>query len=420
MKGKNWPLSALTNHRQGQVIPLVALFLPVLIGMTGLALTVGSVYYGQAKLQNALDAAALAGAQEMSTQASQTPSGHAWLHWLVRKDDVAATHIVVQPQMAPPNTVLAKAEAQVPGTFAALFGFRTFTVRAQAVASYGAGEPFDFAVFQGDPYAGNPGLDLKGHVHVTSPSGTGANVHSNNNVYVNGSTLVEGSCGGNPSASANEHGNGKSGCQQGLIQNAPKIPMPQWTVAEATPPGATVVGSPSNPQGLTVNGNSAVNGNYVIYGNLVISGNSTVTGHYLVEDGNAIIHGKATVEGSITVFNGGIYCGGNITQSGGGILALAAFTGNGQVAANATDFPPTHSKHHHSNITPTPGSIVINGNVTVNSILYAPDSYIDLNGGDVVYGAVVGYQDTLHGTVHVHYRAAQTTAVPVKQVALIQ
>ncbi|PSR28691.1 MAG: hypothetical protein C7B43_09770 [Sulfobacillus benefaciens] len=405
MKRKKWPQRTRKAWQQGQVLPLVALFLPLLIGMAGLALTVGTVYFGQAKLQNAVDAAALAGAQEMNTSDPNAPGDQATL---VTQDDASATHVVVQTQTAPPNTVLAQAQAQVPGTFATLFGIKTFTVKARAVASYGAGQPFNYAVFQGDPRASDPKLLLNGSTDVTSSSGSGANVHSNNKVYLNGNTTVEGSCGGNPSATLN--GNGS--CRQGLIQNASEIAMPQWTIPQATPSGATIIGSSSNPKGLTVNGNNTVSGNYVIYGTLIINGNSTVTGHYLVEDGSVIINGNATVQGSITVFGGGIYCGGNITQSGGGTLALAAFTANRQTASDATAAQPANP--------PTPGSIVMNGNVTVNSILYAPDSYIDLNGNVTVNGAVVGYQDCLNGNVTVAYNAAETTAVPVRQVALIQ
>ena len=100
-----------------------------------------------------VDAAALAGAQEMPTPDSKAPGDQATL---VTQDDSAATHVVVKTQSQPPNTVLATAQAQVPGTFAALFGVKTFTVRARAVASYGAGPAFDYAVFQGTSNPRNP------------------------------------------------------------------------------------------------------------------------------------------------------------------------------------------------------------------------------------------------------------------------
>ena len=304
----------------------------------------------------------------------------------------------------------ASAQAQVPSTFAALFGIHHFTVKAQAQASYGAGAPFNYSVFQGDPHAGDPELLLNGDTQVTSSTGSQADVHSNNNLLLNGNPSVEGSCGGNPSATVN--GNSSDSCQGGLIAPAPEISMPQWTISEATPPGATVIGSPSNPVGDTISGNTTLNGNYVIYGNLMIQGNSMVLGHYLVEDGSIIVNGNATMQGSFTVFGGGIYLGGDVTQSQGGSLALTAFTANRQIAANATT-PKPHNP-------PSPGSIVLNGNIMVYSILYAPDSYIDLNGNITVNGAAVGYSDELNGNIAIQYNPVDITAVPVHQVALIQ
>ncbi|PSR23841.1 MAG: hypothetical protein C7B43_19760 [Sulfobacillus benefaciens] len=399
-KNKIWNHAgwAWLKPRRGQVLPLIAIALPLLIGLAGLSLTVGTVYFGQAKLQNAVDAAALAGAQEMNTGDARAPADQASL---VTQDDSAATHIVLKTLTNPPHTVMATAQAQVPGTFAALFGIHHFTVKAQARAAYGAGAPFNYAVFQGDPHAGDPELILNGNTHVTSPAGSGADVHSNNDLLLNGNPSVEGSCSGNPFATIN--GNGS--CQGGLIASAPEIAMPQWTIPEVTPPGATVIGSPSNPVGDTVNGRNTLNGNYVIYGNLVINGHATVLGHYLVEDGSITVNGNATVQGSLTVFGGGIVLNGNVTQSQGGTLALAAFTANHQPVV-----PPNSSG---------PGSIVLNGNVKVNSILYAPDNAIVLNGNVTVNGAVVGYADTLNGNIIVNYDSAAINAVPVHQVALI-
>ena len=139
--------------RLGQVLPLIAIALPLFIA--GLALTLSTVYFGQAKPQNAVDAAALAGAQEMNSSDLNAPGDQASL---VTQDDPAATHIVLTTLTNPSQTVMASAQAQVPGTFAALFGIHHFTVKALARASYGTGAYFNYAVFQGDPQTGNPEL----------------------------------------------------------------------------------------------------------------------------------------------------------------------------------------------------------------------------------------------------------------------
>ena len=51
----------------GQVLPLIAVAFVVLLGMAGLAIDVGHVFYCEQALQGYVDAAALAGAGSMRT-----------------------------------------------------------------------------------------------------------------------------------------------------------------------------------------------------------------------------------------------------------------------------------------------------------------------------------------------------------------
>lgn len=396
--------------RQGQALVMVALSLPLLLGMGGVGLTVGTIYFAQAKLQNAVDAAALAGAKALSVGAAGAPASESSY---ITANDPQATNVAISalPSTIPdtPTIVQASATTQVPGTFAALFGHSTFSVQAQAEAVASPGQPFDFAVFQGDPNASNPNLLLNGNVSVNSSGSTpAAAVHSNNDLELNGNVRVDGACGGDPSVSLI----GNSSCAAGVVEPAPQIPMPQWTVPEAIPTNPTTVGSPTDTIGMTISGNSTTDGNYIVYGNLTIDGNASVAGNYVVEDGNIIVNGNATISGSLITFGGGIYLAGNVTQSDGGTLALAAFTSGGEVSSTALQPAPNNP--------PRPGSIVLNGNITVNSALYAPDSYIDLNGNVTVNGAVVGYLVNFNGNVSITYSPTVIGAIPVQQVTLIQ
>lgn len=236
----------LTKRRQGQVLPLIAIALPVLIGLAGLSMTVGTVYFGQEKLQNAVDAAALAGAQVMSRVGRSALRTQAAL---VRKNDASAKHVVLKPQTTPPNTVLAQAQAEVPGTFAALFGIQTFTVKARAGATYGAGQPFNYAVFQGDTHTQDPSLVIHGKNSISPVSGTGsANVHSNNGLTLHGDAHVQGSC--SASGQLTDH---RANCSQGQTSGVPPIAMPNWSIRTLTRQ-ATVIGSVQNPKGYTFHG----------------------------------------------------------------------------------------------------------------------------------------------------------------------
>ena len=400
-KPRNWA------KKEGQSLVLVALMLPLLIGMAGLGVTVGTVYYGQAQLQDAVDAGAMAGAQALST--ASDPNAPQDQTAIVSQNDPRAQNVFVLQSPINSRLVTASATALVPGTFAALIGHNSFLVQAKAVASISPGLPFNYTVFQGDPNKSDAPLLLNGNSSVdSSTGGDTADVHSNNDLELNGNISVDGSCGGNPSVTQI----GNTSCAGGVIQAAPEIAMPQWTPAEASPANATVLGSPQDLVGMTVQGNTSTSGNYIIYGNMTIDGNSTVTGHYLIEDGNIIINGNASITGSLVTFGGGISLNGNVSQSNGGVLALAAFTSNGQVASDATNPSPANP--------PTPGSIDLNGNVSVNSILYAPDSYVDLNGNVSVNGGVVGYVVSVNGNVTITGNPSDLSAVPVQQVTLIQ
>ena len=52
-------------RQRGSVLLLTGLLLPFVIGVTGLAVDVGNLYLTQSRLQNAADAAALAGAADI-------------------------------------------------------------------------------------------------------------------------------------------------------------------------------------------------------------------------------------------------------------------------------------------------------------------------------------------------------------------
>lgn len=397
----------MLRRRKGQALVLVALMLPLLLGMAGAGVTVGTVYYSQAKLQNAVDAAALAGGRALFSQGNASAANGQTA--IVTQNDPNANNVSVAVSPSNPNIVVASANVSAPGSFASLFGHPTFLVKAKAAAEVGPGAAFNYAIFQGDTHASDPALTLSGTDTVTSGTNqNNADVHSNNNLNLTGSVNVAGSCGANPTVTLT----GKSNCAAGVIQSAPEISMPKWTPREVSPQNATTVGSPTNPVGMTITGSSSSSGNYIVYGNLTIDANSNVTGHYLVEDGNIIIHGNSEVAGSLVTFGGGIRLSGKITQSGGGYLALAAFTKNGTVSPDATA--------HMTGNSPTPGAIILAGNVTINSAIYAPDSYILATGTDTINGSVVGYRVNLKSHVNVLDNPAANSALPVQQVTLIQ
>ncbi|MHB1956959.1 MAG: TadG family pilus assembly protein [Sulfobacillus sp.] len=131
----------------------------------------------------------------------------------------------VVAQTTPANTVLARATATVPGTFAALFGYKTFTIHAQAVAQYGSGPAFDYAIFQG----ASSGLSVTGSQTVDG------SVHSNGALSFGGSSSVAGVCTAGQGDTASGEGCSTSRCPHGnparvLSISPPIVRLPQGMI----------------------------------------------------------------------------------------------------------------------------------------------------------------------------------------------
>ncbi|PSR34082.1 MAG: hypothetical protein C7B44_14185, partial [Sulfobacillus thermosulfidooxidans] len=216
----NWreAASPVAFRQSGQALLIVVIWLPLLLGMAGLALTLGTVFYAQARLQNAVDAGALAAAQ--AAQQGLSPNGQTAV---VTQDDPGAQAITfVRTTYHQTPAIRAQALTIVPGSFLALFGVKTFTVHAQAVATYGTAPPFYYAVFQGDPHPDDPPLTIHGANIITALEPFAANVHSNNGLVIRGASIITGTC----SASATVTLRGVGGCSDGTPSHVPQIAMP--------------------------------------------------------------------------------------------------------------------------------------------------------------------------------------------------
>ena len=168
------------QHEDGQVLPMTALMMVVLVGFAGFVVDIGRVYIAQRQLQNAVDASALSVAQNMpddfrgfSTVPNfdgVAPSKNALFGFGVTADDPAVTfecsqdapgydpktdscpadastqdqpNNLCQPAGAQPpnpagvgcNAVTVSESATVKSTFAAIFGFLHFRLSANATAS---------------------------------------------------------------------------------------------------------------------------------------------------------------------------------------------------------------------------------------------------------------------------------------------
>lgn len=121
---------------RGQVLLTVALALPVLLGMAGMAVDMGRLYVAKARLQAAVDAAALAGSRRLMDDPDLERGlvADAVAEYLHRNYPEAYLVDLSRGQEA--RSIHITARAEVPLTFMAALGFDSRTVEASASAGF--------------------------------------------------------------------------------------------------------------------------------------------------------------------------------------------------------------------------------------------------------------------------------------------
>lgn len=393
--------SKIWRDERGQSLLVFVLMLAVLLGAAGLAVDIGSAYATSSRLQSAVDAGALAGAEASATGKSVSVPG------IVGENDAGAHNIqfYCNPSSCTGGTgqtvtVTVTAQDEAPGGFAALFGVRQFTVSNSASAAVVLSDVFQYAVFQGDP-------NLQDTLTLTGNTTVNGDVHSNDNLDTSGNDHISGV----GTASGQYTGNPKA-CTEGCSGGSPLISMPIWTVSQLENwPGVTIVGSSQSPVSCTIRGSGGSSSetldcgsqsytitpgslpNFLIFGSLDISGSLTLDGSFITVDG------PITVDGNVQASN---------NNGGSDGLVLAALPSNG----DSTGGGP---------------SVTVSGTSTIEGTLYAPDGTVKLNGqgpgkaqGATITGSVIGYHITLMGTPAITYSPPMTGQLPDQLVALVR
>jgi Flp pilus assembly protein TadG len=135
------------RRRSGQSLVIGALFVVALFGFAALSFDVGKLYIEKKKLQNATDAAALAGAlqlpQKDSSDNSYETTAQAFVTTnrvtdaeirLIQIGDYDAATKTFTANAAPKDAVLVSAQRTVPMSIAPVIGIKTLTVSAHSVA----------------------------------------------------------------------------------------------------------------------------------------------------------------------------------------------------------------------------------------------------------------------------------------------
>jgi Flp pilus assembly protein TadG len=353
-------LFAYLNNQKGVVLVLSALLAVVLLGLAGLSIDVGNLYLQKLQMQNAADAAVLAGGQQLPDTSGATATA---LQYITDNgQDPTNASVTFSNGNSRINVTLTK---NVPTYFMPVLGISSVpvTVSAAGVLS-SAGGPFDYAIFSGSKTAN---LNITGGGWIAKGS-----IHTNDNLNLTGGGFeVTGAAEAEQKVTVT--GGGYS--IGSIANNAGYVAMPDYSSAIAAAAAAS---------------------------GQEYTGNKTITGGGFSLGNNIYVQGNVNITGGAFTSSGAIMADGNITITGGGI----SIAGSNQVCF--------YSKN--GNITFTGGGAAFNG------VLYAPHGTITITGGGTNFnGSIVGNQVVLTGGgINVDRSDYPITSLPSTHVRLVQ
>jgi hypothetical protein len=123
-------MNARREDAQATVLTLV--FLVVLLGMAALVLDIGSWYRADRAAQSTADAAALAGAQALPEDAAKATT--LAQQYATKNGGLGSGNVSLSAKIVSNDTITVSVKRPAPGFFSKLFGVRSVTVGATAVA----------------------------------------------------------------------------------------------------------------------------------------------------------------------------------------------------------------------------------------------------------------------------------------------
>lgn len=278
------------KNEAGQGMVLFALVLIVVIGFGALTLDIGRISVEKSKLQNAVDAAALAAVQDLPDKAAAGNTAEEY----VRSNGITAPVDITFP--GSDKEISVKATQPLEYTFAKVLGFDRTTVSVQAAATLtDVFHSFHYALFSGS------NIDL---LTLTGQNVITGDVHSNDSIVINGHTDVDGAVTAVGSID-------NSGLTATTVHSAWKnIDMPNFSGILSK--AYTYVDSSHD---LTLSADQM---------NTLFSENSTV--YY---DGNLVINGSGiTVPGCLVVSGNITFHGSNVNMTSAAPVCLCSLSGN--------------------------------------------------------------------------------------------
>lgn len=306
----------LLRNEKGSVLVLICLCMVVIIGCAGLVVDVGNLYIQQAKMQVALDAASLAGAQELpnTVKAQEKAIEYAELNGL------EASEVTVE---IIDGNLFVSADKNVPFFLMSVLGFNNSSVTGSATAASGMAQCFDYTLFSGSE---NDTLRFNGNnLDVYGSS------HTNEKFHVNGNYItVTGAC----QAVGSITSNGNNINIPNRFPNSSFVDMPDYS---------TEVKEQAEAAGNVYNSSQQYNGNNInVDGSIYVNGNVTLNGNHIYGAGAILSTGNITINGNCisatTNDQVSLYSQNNITINGNNIVIYGIlYAPNGTITFNGNN-----------------------------------------------------------------------------------
>ncbi len=366
-------LRRLLGNQKGGVLAFVMASMLFFLALVGMVADLGFVYLEHARLQNAVDAAALAGALSLPNKTDKATSNANLYYGQNLLPDDPNKKITLTPTYSNnSNQINIRVDGSADtyflngvGKFLKALGISstdmskmTITVYAAALVKTGAsaaGHCFDYTIFSGSDF---DMLPLNGSGLYVDGS-----VHSDDNLKINGANITV----------------------TGLAEAVAQINVNGTNI---------IIGSQSPNTGVHIDMpdySSQIQASALIK----LNGNQQYNGNGLNVTGNMFINGDFQMNGTTITGTGTILATGNIKNNGNNITHTGA---SGQVC------------YYSQN-----GDITINGNnITIDGILYAPKGAIHINGNNItINGRIVANTVQINGSgLRVNGAANPVTSLP--------
>ena len=337
----------LRHGQRGSAAILFVLCLPVLLGFAALAMDVGMLHLTKVEMQNAADAAALAGAQDLpnASNAISSSKDFAELNGAEKSNTTATT-----PYDGDSTKVEVVCTKNVEYSFARVLGFTDADVSARAVAQkislFGG-----YAIFSGDPgeklTLNGEGIDVIGAVHTN-------NIFEANGERITVSDVVE--------------------APDGYILNGADQDIPNL----ADDPDNIPLASYAESIGLDDGDPDEDNPGYLVDSELESA--TTYSGDKEIDSNPS----------------NNVYAKGKVEIKTDGLTITHSIIAEKEIIINANDLvfdcPLIYSKKE---------KIVVNGdNIAINGILYSPKDWVEINNSNdpaTINGRIVADKVKLNG-----------------------